>query len=197
MSVHYLHIIYLAQLVSFTRIKWLEFLSETMHGEKPQVFLKLGQKNILKHKSEMMRTYSQVFTRNSMNQPVKPKQTLTMKALRGQKMLGSTYQLQNRPCHLVATATTRDVSAVATQAVKAFQFRQFCDSHESEGKYGFTRSKISIHSDYMQLVKLNFVTIKIIIIITIIQIVTIIREHRQKTFVTLRRFWPLKGWMGR
>ena len=32
-----------------------------MHGEKPQVFLKLGQKNILKHKSEMMRTYSQVF----------------------------------------------------------------------------------------------------------------------------------------
>ena len=23
------------------------------------------------------------------------------------------------------------------------------------------------------------------------------REHRQKTFVTLSRFWPLRGWGGR
>ena len=62
-------------------------------------------------------------------------------------MLESAYHLQDRPCHLAATATTRyrDVSAAANQVVKAFEFRQFCDSHETEGKYGFTRSKISIY----------------------------------------------------
>ena len=58
-----------------------------------------------------------------MNQPVKSKQTLTLKALRGQRMLGSTYQLQDRPFHLAATTTTRDVPAAATQAVKALEFR--------------------------------------------------------------------------
>ena len=35
-------------------------------------------------------------------------------------MLGSTYQLQDRPCHHVATTTIRDdVSVAATQVVKA------------------------------------------------------------------------------
>ena len=52
----------------------------------------------------------------------------------------------NRLCHhLVVTATTRDVQAAATEVVKAFEFRQFYDSHETEKKYGFTRSKISIY----------------------------------------------------
>ena len=61
------------------------------------------------------------------------------------QILGSTFQLYDIPCHLVATATTRDVSAAATQVVKAFEFRYFCDSYETEGKYGFTRSKIFIY----------------------------------------------------
>ena len=40
-------------------------------------------------------------------------------------MLESAYHLQDRPCHLAATATTRyrDVSAAANQVVKAFEFR--------------------------------------------------------------------------
>ena len=43
-------------------------------------------------------------------------------------MLGSTYQLQERPssCHVVLLpllATTRDVSVAATQVVKVFEFR--------------------------------------------------------------------------
>ena len=39
-------------------------------------------------------------------------------------MLGSTYQLQDRPCHHVATTKIRDdVSVAATQVVKGLEFR--------------------------------------------------------------------------
>ena len=50
-----------------------------------------------------------------------------------------TYQFHDSPCHFFATATTTDVSAAATEIVKDFDFSYFCDSHENEGKYGFTR----------------------------------------------------------
>ena len=78
-------------------------------------------------------------------------------------MLGSIYLSASRytlpPCS-VTTATTRDVSAAATQVVKVFEFRQFCDSHKNDGKYGFTRSKISIYWEtYMQPLALGLRTI--------------------------------------
>ena len=101
MHVHHLHSIYLAQLVNFTR--------------NPQGFLKLetakgntSDKNI----------------RNSINQPVKPKQTLTLFQNSSSTEDTGRYLLTSasRPCHLVATATTRDVSPAATQVVKAFKF---------------------------------------------------------------------------
>ena len=58
-----------------------------------------------------------------MNQPVKPKQTLTL--LESSSRTEDAGKCQDRPCHLAATATTRyrDVSAAVNQVVKAFEFR--------------------------------------------------------------------------
>ena len=99
--------------------------------------------------------------RNSMSQPVKPKQTLTLFESSQRAEDAGKYL---RLCQLVATATTRDVSAAATQVVKALSLGSFVIHMKPKESMGSQETRF-LYTEIHATSRLNFLMEIIIIII--------------------------------